>query len=43
MSRLGKTPIVLPQGIDVQVSAEGVVQVKGPGRAELCSPKWNFS
>jgi large subunit ribosomal protein L6 len=33
MSRIGKLPIVIPEGVDVQVEA-GVVRVKGP-RGEL--------
>jgi large subunit ribosomal protein L6 len=30
MSRLGKTPIALPKGVEVKGSKEGSVQVKGP-------------
>lgn len=30
MSRIGKLPISLPQGVEVSVSAENVVTVKGP-------------
>ncbi len=30
MSRIGKKPIDLPQGVTVDVSAHGVVTVKGP-------------
>ena len=37
MSRLGKTPIALPQGIDLQVSADGIVQVKGPKGTQNCT------
>ena len=30
MSRVGKAPIALPQGVTVTVSADNVVTVKGP-------------
>jgi len=30
MSRIGKAPIALPQGVTITVSAENVVSVKGP-------------
>lgn len=30
MSRIGKLPIALPQGVEVTISAENVVTVKGP-------------
>lgn len=30
MSRIGKLPIVLPNGVDVTVSSNNVVTVKGP-------------
>ncbi|MBI5272472.1 MAG: 50S ribosomal protein L6 [Chlamydiia bacterium] len=30
MSRLGKTPIQIPGGVEIKASREGIVQVKGP-------------
>ncbi len=30
MSRLGKTPIALPKGVEIKATNEGVVSVKGP-------------
>ena len=30
MSRVGKAPIALPQGVTISVSADNVVTVKGP-------------
>jgi len=30
MSRIGKLPVTIPQGVTVQVSAENVISVKGP-------------
>jgi len=30
MSRIGKIPVPLPQGVDVQTAADGTVTVKGP-------------
>jgi large subunit ribosomal protein L6 len=30
MSRVGKSPIALPQGVTITVSADNVVTVKGP-------------
>ena len=30
MSRIGRTPIIIPTGVDVKVSEENVVTVKGP-------------
>jgi len=30
MSRIGKKPVNLPQGVSVKVSADNVVSVKGP-------------
>ena len=30
MSRVGKAPIALPQGVTITVSADNVVTVKGP-------------
>jgi len=42
MSRLGKTPVLLPKGVDVKV-VDGVVQVKGP-KGSLSEPlKKGFS
>jgi large subunit ribosomal protein L6 len=39
MSRLGKTPIPLPKGVEIKVSKEGLVAVKGPkGTLELKMP-----
>jgi large subunit ribosomal protein L6 len=39
MSRLGKTPITLPTGVEIKVSKEGVVAVKGPkGNLQLQLP-----
>ena len=40
MSRLGKTPIPLPKGVEIKSLKEGVLQVKGPkGALELNLPK----
>ena len=30
MSRIGKQPVTLPQGVDIQTAADGTVTVKGP-------------
>ncbi|MBU6383122.1 MAG: 50S ribosomal protein L6 [Verrucomicrobia bacterium] len=39
MSRLGKTPIPLPKGVEVKVGADGAVMVKGPkGQLDLKLP-----
>ena len=39
MSRLGKTPIALPKGVEVKVSKDGAVHVKGPkGSLQLQLP-----
>lgn len=39
MSRLGKTPIEIPKGVEIKSSKEGVVQLKGPkGSASLKLP-----
>lgn len=39
MSRLGKTPISIPTGVEVKASADGAVSVKGPkGHLELRLP-----
>jgi large subunit ribosomal protein L6 len=39
MSRLGKTPIAIPKGVDVKVSKEGLMHVKGPkGTLEVKIP-----
>ncbi len=39
MSRLGKTPISLPKGVEMKASKEGVLQVKGPkGNLQLQLP-----
>jgi len=39
MSRLGKTPIALPSGVEIKVSKEGAVLVKGPkGNLQLQIP-----
>jgi large subunit ribosomal protein L6 len=40
MSRLGKTPINLPKGVEVKASKEGTVHVKGPkGSLQMQLPK----
>ncbi len=40
MSRLGKTPIAIPKGVEIKVSKEGVVSIKGPkGHLEMKLPK----
>lgn len=40
MSRLGKTPVSLPKGVELKISKEGVVHIKGPkGNIELRLPK----
>lgn len=39
MSRLGKTPVLLPKGVEVKVTKEGLVHIKGPkGQLELQLP-----
>jgi large subunit ribosomal protein L6 len=39
MSRLGKTPIPIPQGVEVKTSKEGVISFKGPkGHLEITLP-----
>lgn len=39
MSRLGKTPIPIPKGVEVKTSKEGVISFKGPkGQVELKLP-----
>lgn len=39
MSRLGKTPIVLPKGVEIKASKEGLLQVVGPkGTLQLQLP-----
>ncbi len=39
MSRLGKTPIPIPKGVEVKVGAGGAVSIKGPkGQLELILP-----
>lgn len=39
MSRIGKTPITLPKGVEVRASQDGVVHIKGPkGTLELKLP-----
>lgn len=39
MSRLGKTPIALPKGVEIKASKEGMVSVKGPkGNLQLQLP-----
>lgn len=39
MSRLGKTPIAIPKGVELKVSAEGKIHFKGPkGSLELTLP-----
>lgn len=39
MSRLGKTPIPIPKGVEVKVAADGAVAFKGPkGQLELRLP-----
>lgn len=39
MSRLGKTPIPIPKGVEVKTSKEGVISFKGPkGQMELKLP-----
>src|SRR3990167_5519146 len=39
MSRLGKTPIPIPKGVEIKAVKAGVVQIKGPkGTAELELP-----
>lgn len=39
MSRLGKTPIAIPKGVEVKTSKEGVISFKGPkGHLELKLP-----
>ena len=30
MSRLGKTPVTLPKGVEIKASKEGALQIKGP-------------
>ena len=30
MSRIGKLPITVPKGVDVQIDADNVITVKGP-------------
>ena len=37
MSRIGKAPITLPEGIELKVGADNVVSVKGP-KGELSQP-----
>ncbi len=40
MSRLGKTPIPLPKGVEVKLAKDGAVSIKGPkGHLELQLPK----
>lgn len=40
MSRLGKTPITIPKGVEVKASKEGVISFKGPkGHLELKLPE----
>ena len=39
MSRLGKTPIALPTGVEVKMAKEGIIHIKGPkGSAQLEVP-----
>src|SRR3990167_2130878 len=39
MSRLGKTPIVIPKGVEIKASKEGAIHVKGPkGTLQLQLP-----
>jgi large subunit ribosomal protein L6 len=39
MSRLGKTPIPIPKGVEVKTSKEGLITFKGPkGQLELALP-----
>ena len=39
MSRLGKTPIPIPKGVEVKASKEGVISIKGPkGHLEMKLP-----
>lgn len=39
MSRLGKTPVAIPKGVEVKPSKEGLVQIKGPkGTLQLQLP-----
>lgn len=39
MSRLGKTPITLPKGVEIKASNEGALQIKGPkGALQLQLP-----
>jgi len=40
MSRLGKTPVALPKGVEIKASNEGLVAVKGPkGNLSVQLPK----
>jgi len=40
MSRLGKTPIILPKGVEVKALKNGILQIKGPkGTTELNVPE----
>lgn len=39
MSRLGKTPVTLPKGVEVKTSKDGLVSIKGPkGQLEMKLP-----
>lgn len=39
MSRLGKTPVSIPKGVEIKVSKEGTVSIKGPkGQLEMKLP-----
>lgn len=39
MSRLGKTPIAIPKGVEIKVEADGKIRVKGPkGSLDLLLP-----
>lgn len=39
MSRLGKTPIPIPKGVDVKAAKDGVISIKGPkGQLEIRLP-----
>ena len=37
MSRIGKAPISVPAGVEIKVSADNIVSVKGP-KGELFQP-----
>lgn len=40
MSRLGKTPIAIPKGVEIKVNADGAVSMKGPkGQLEVKLPQ----